>query len=138
MNGVRSFGGTYFTSTERALILRVPVTPGGDAGVVEALAARFVGDDFALDVDGHLYVATHVHNQVQRLSTKGERLRAREARRRECTDPSPAAFGRAEADRRSLYVTTTGGIIGPIDGQVREAKLVRLDIGVEGAPPGVE
>lgn len=48
-----------------------------------------------------------------------------------------AAFGRTEADRRSLYVTTTGGIIGPIDGRVREAKLVCLDIGVEGAPPAL-
>jgi hypothetical protein len=137
VNGVRSFRRhVYFTSTERALILRVPVTPEGDAGVVETLATRFLGDDFAFDVDGNLYVTTHVHNQVQRLSNKGERsvLAGPDEGMHGATS---AAFGRTEADRRSLYVTTTGGIIGPIDGRVREAKLVRLEIGVEGAPPEV-
>jgi len=134
VNGVKAFrGSVYFTSTERALILRVTVTPSGAAGDLEILAEHFLGDDFALDVQGNLYVTTHVYNQLQRLSTDGVRSVLADAD--EGLHGSTAVtFGRTEHDRRSLYVTTTGGIVAPFDGQVREAKLIRLDVGVEGAP----
>ena len=44
------------------------------------------------------------------------------------------AFGTAPGDRASLFVTTTGGIVMPLDGVVQEAKLVRLETGVTGQP----
>jgi hypothetical protein len=133
VNGVKVFQGhVYFTSTDRAIVLRVPVTASGEPGEPEVLAERFVGDDFAIDVDGNLYVTTHVHNQLQRLSPDGERtvLAGTSAWMNGAT---AAVFGRRADDRRALYVTTTGGIVAPIDGEVREARLVRLDVDAEGA-----
>ncbi|HZH03596.1 MAG TPA: hypothetical protein VEY30_07405 [Myxococcaceae bacterium] len=133
VNGVKLFrGNVYFTSTDRALVLRVSVKADGTPGAVETLADRFVGDDFAFDVDGNMYVATHVHNQLQRLGPTGERVVL--AGPEEGMNGSTAvAFGRGPTNQRSLYVTTTGGIFAPLDGRVREAKVVRLDVGVEGA-----
>jgi len=137
VNGVKAFRGhVYFSNTERAMILRAPVKPDGTAGTPEVLAERFVGDDFAFDTAGNLYVTTHVHNQLQRLSPTGGRTVL--AGVEEAMNGSTAcAFGRGPADSHCLYVTTTGGIVAPIDGRVREAKLVRLDVGVEGAEVAV-
>jgi hypothetical protein len=134
-NGIRTFGeDVYLTSTERALILRVPTTPDAGAMRVEVVAERFTGDDLAADGAGNLYVATHVHNQVMRLSNRGERTVLATAEDG-IYGSTGVAFGRSASDRRALYVTTTGGIVAPIDGRVREAKLVRLDVGVAGADP---
>jgi len=134
VNGVKVFGRhVYFSCTERALLLRAAVDAGGAAGPLEIVAERFVGDDFAFDVDGNLYVTTHVHNQVQRLDVDGTRTVV--AGVEEWMNGATAiAFGRIAADERATYVTTTGGILAPIDGRVQEAKLVRLDVGAKGAP----
>jgi hypothetical protein len=43
------------------------------------------------------------------------------------------AFGTGE-HARSAFVTTTGGILAPFEGRVREAKLVRVEVGIAGAP----
>lgn len=133
VNGVKTFGRhVYFSCTERALLLRTAVDADGRPGPLEIVAERFVGDDFAFDVDGNLYVTTHVHNQVQKLGMDGTRTVV--AGVEEGMNGSTAiAFGRTAVDGRSMYVTTTGGILAPIDGRVREAKLVRLDVGVRGA-----
>jgi len=45
-----------------------------------------------------------------------------------------AAFGRRTDDRTALYVTATGGVFAPFEGKLQPAKLVRLDVGIEGAP----
>lgn len=133
VNGVKTFHGhVYFTSTERSLVLRAPASRDGSAGKLEVLAERFVGDDFALDVHGNLYITTHVHNQLQRLAPDGTRTVLAGAEDG-LHGSTAAAFGHSHEDRRALYVTTTGGIVAPIDGLVREAKLVRLEVGVEGA-----
>jgi len=134
VNGIKKFGQyVYLSSTERALLLRTKVDDNGKPGAVEVVAQRFVGDDFAFDVHGNLYVTTHVHNQVQRLSPNG--VRTVVAGVDEWMHGSTAvSFGRSVADAHALYVTTTGGILAPIDGRVREAKLVRLHLGVAGAP----
>lgn len=133
VNGVKIFAKhAYFSSTERALLLRAPVS-GGRAGAIEVVAERFVGDDFAFDVQGNLYVTTHVHNQVQKLGTDGTRTVVAGIEER-MNGSTAISFGRSPADKRSMYVTTTGGILAPVDGRVQEAKLVRLDVGIEGAP----
>ncbi|MRS99418.1 hypothetical protein GJQ57_12260 [Ralstonia pickettii] len=134
INGIKKFGQyVYFSSTERALLLRTKVDDYGKPGDVEVVAQRFVGDDFAFDVQGNLYVTTHVHNQVQRLSPDG--VRTVVAGVDEWMHGSTAvSFGRSASDAHALYVTTTGGILAPVDGRVREAKLVRLHLGMPGAP----
>jgi hemoglobin len=133
INGIKVFRDhVYLTSTERALVLRVQVNPDGTAGRMDVLAERFLADDLALDVDGNLYLTTHVNNTLERLSPAGERsvLAGPEDGLHGAT---AVAFGRTARDLHTVYVTTTGGIVAPVDGRVREAKLVSVDVGVEGA-----
>ena len=133
VNGIKRHGRyIYFSNTDAACIGRIPFNEAGQPGAVEIVAERFTCDDFAFDVSGNLYATTHVHNTVTRLSPDG--ARAVLAGAEEGLAGSTAiAFGRSPADRRSLYVTTTGGILAPHQGRVREAKLLRLDVEAEGA-----
>ena len=43
-------------------------------------------------------------------------------------------MGAAPDDSTMLYVTTTGGVVMPLDGVAQPAKLVRLEVGRPGRP----
>ena len=134
VNGIKIFGGyVYFSNTDAAQIGRISFDRESRAGAVEIVAKNFTCDDFAFDTDGNLYATTHVHNSVTRLSPGGERLVLAGAEEG-LAGSTAVAFGRASADARALYVTTTGGILAPYEGVVRTAKLLRLDVGAVGHP----
>ncbi len=132
-NGVKRFGKhVYVSSTGRALFLRAPVQDDGGAGSLETVASRVRIDDFAFDNDGAAYLSTHIGHSLDRLGADGVRV-ALAGAGQGMAGSTACAFGRTQADRTSLYVTTTGGIVMPPDGVPQPAKLVRLDLGVEGA-----
>ena len=133
INGIKVYNNfVYFTNTDRAQIYRIPILPDGTAGQIELVADEFRGDDFAFSENGNLYVTTHIHESVVRLtSSNGER--ATIAGPQEGLQGSTAAaFGQTEGNRETLFVTTTGGIINPSDGVIRNAKLVKINVGERG------
>lgn len=132
VNGVKVVADrAYFTSTERALVLSCRIE-GGRAVDLSVMAEMFVGDDFTLDVEGNLYITTHVHNEVQRLSPEGERVVLAGM-----DEHMHGATSCVLAESGHLYVTTTGGILAPVDGRVRPARLVRLDVDARPAKQGI-
>ncbi|WP_428340977.1 SMP-30/gluconolactonase/LRE family protein [Mycobacterium sp.] len=133
-NGIKSFGGyVYVTSNARALLCRMEIRSDGSSGPLELCAERMRGDDLAFDVDGNLYVATHMGHTLDRIAPGGERVTLA-GPDQGLAGSTACAFGIAGPDCDALYVTTTGGIIGPKDGAVQPARLVRLEIGATGAP----
>ena len=133
-NGLKRRGSVlYVTNTDRALVLRVPVGRDGALGGVETVARDLRADDLAIGDDGTLYLTNHIHNTLTRLRPDGERMAIAgpEEGMAGCT---ACVFGLHGGASRSLFVTTTGGIIMPLDGVVQEAKLVRLDVGATGTP----
>lgn len=135
-NGIKRFGNTlYITNTDRALVLRAGLDPGGTpTGKVEVVADHLRGDDLAVVEDGDLFITNHIHNTLIRWDpSSGERV-AVAGPDQGMAGSTACVFGRDEGHRHSLFVTTTGGIVMPVDGVVAEAKLVRLDVGASGAP----
>jgi len=133
-NGVKRFGDeVYVSATGRALFLRAAVTPDGSAGPLTTIADRLRVDDFAFDSAGSAYLTTHIGHSLDRLSPGGVRV-SLAGPAEGMAGSTACAFGRTPRDRASLYVTTTGGIVTPPDGVLQPAKLVRLDVGVDGAP----
>lgn len=133
-NGLKIYGGhAYVTNTDRAELLRIPIAEDGTPGAIQLVAGALRGDDFAFDAEGAAYIATHVENSVLRLAPGGERLDVA-GPLQGMPGSTAVAFGRGDDDRCELYVTTTGGLIGPYDGAAQSAKLVRLAVGVAGAP----
>ncbi len=124
----------YFTNTDAAQLLRVPIRADGSAGAIELLAERFRGDDFAFDAQGALYVTTHLHAGVVRRTPDGEKI-ALAGWDQGLAGSTAAAFGRATGETHSLFVTTTGGIYQLNESDpIEAAKLVRLEVGASGLP----
>ena len=130
-NGIKRFrDGLYITNTDRALVVRATLDAAGvPTGTVEIVAEQLRGDDLAVAEDGVLYIANHIHNTVIRFSPRsGERV-AIAGPDQGMAGSTACILGVTQAQPTSLFVTTTGGIVMPLDGIVQEAKLVRIDIG---------
>jgi sugar lactone lactonase YvrE len=128
-NGIK-FGddGLYITNTDRALVLRARFADGV-LGPLGGVAEHLRGDDFALDRAGNLYITNHIHNTLIRLGANGARTAI--------AGPDQFMAGSTACSFHpdhpgSLFVTTTGGMIMPLDGVVQPAKLVRLEVGATG------
>lgn len=132
-NGVKRFGESVMVSSNgRAELYRAAVTADG-AGPLELVADRLRVDDLAFDVTGAAYLCTHIGHSLDRLAPDGARVTLA-GPDQGMAGSTACAFGRQGAERRALYVTTTGGIIAPPGGVLQPAKLVRIDIGVDGHP----
>lgn len=133
-NGLKIFGGyAYVSSNGRALFCRVPIADDGGAGPLEVIADRLRADDLAFDLHGNAYLTTHIGHGLDRLTPAGERI-CLAGPSQGLAGSTACAFGSTDSDRKALYVTTTGGIIGPVDGVLQPARLVRLEVGTVGAP----
>ena len=122
----------WLTNTDRAVVLRAGLGADGLDGSIDVAAEHLRGDDIALDEHGSVYVTTHIHNTLVRLDPDGRRV-ALAGPEQGMHGATACAFG-VGADDTALYVTTTGGIVMPVDDVPREAKLVRLDVAVRGRP----
>ena len=109
------------------MIVRVPLDRDGAPGAAEVVAERLRADDFAIAADGSLVIATHPAHSLVRLAPDGARTTLAAAGQG-MVGATAAAFGRTEADRRSIYVTTTGGTMTLPEDRLEPAKLVRVDL----------
>ena len=78
-NGIKVRGGfAYITVSARFLIVRVPIRSDGSAGAVETVWRDIIGDDFAFDESGSLYVTTHphIHSFASNQPANAQRSRA--------------------------------------------------------------
>jgi sugar lactone lactonase YvrE len=123
-NGLQVAGdAVYVAVSDRGLLLRVPLTAGGDAGTPEIYANGLPADDFAIAADGTLYVTTHPFDTVVKL--------ARDGRRVVVAGPAQGVIGptaAAIAGDGALYVVTDGGLYRPSPGQRIVPKVVRLSV----------
>ncbi|MCJ1388284.1 hypothetical protein MMC18_001129 [Xylographa bjoerkii] len=125
VNGIRIFGGyLYFTNSDALFFARIPIHANGTAAGASEIVAYSVGngstfDDFAIDDDGTAYVATGNGNAVTRITPDGRAaIIAGNLNSTEIANPTSVQFGRTEQDRRTIYVTTAGGLEGPVNGTV--------------------
>ena len=136
-NGIKLNGGWVWISvTDRNTIVRVRVRPDGRASELELAVEEVRADDFAFSDAETMYITTHVAQSVMRLEADGTRTTVA-GPDEGAVGSTACAFGRAPEDRHALYVTTNGGLSLPYEGELQEAKLVRLEVGENGAPlPG--
>lgn len=128
VNGVRrSHDFVYLTSTQRGLILRVPIDGHGSPGAPRIILRGLNVDDFAIDQDENLYVATHVVNSVVKVDSTG-RWTTIGGLEDGLAGSTSAAIVRADPARPKLLVTTNGGMTAPPPGGVQPGRLVVLDL----------
>ena len=125
VNGVRVRNGyTYFTNSGQNFFARVAIHKDGTAaGAFEVIAHNTQGgvDDFAFDFEGNAYVAQGKANTVAKITPKGvETEVAGNLNSTALAGSTSARFGRTLIDSGVLYVTTNGGLTGPVNGTVIE------------------
>ncbi|MEM8531935.1 MAG: DoxX family protein [Chloroflexota bacterium] len=116
----------YVAVTDKSHIVRIPLNDDGTPGTPNIHVTGIVGDDFAIDQDGALYVTTHPFNTVVRVSQTGE-LTIIAGEEEGVVGSTDAAFSILPGQEQILYVATDGGLSeGRSDGT---AHIVRLDVG---------
>ncbi|MCJ1404271.1 hypothetical protein MMC11_007496 [Xylographa trunciseda] len=136
VNGMKLHSGhLYLSNTDAKTFLRVGVSSEGTpAGEIETVFERCNIDDFAIDAKGDVYDTSHVFNSVVKITSDGTRSRiAGGPQDAIVAGTTAAAFGRTERDATTLYVTTNGGTSNPVGGDVRQARLLALQVAVKGA-----
>lgn len=127
-NGIKIYNGfAYVSVTDANILYRTPLNARGEPGDLGVFATDLRADDFTFDSKGMLYIATHPAQSVLRLTQSGERTTIA-GPDQGAVGSTACALGRGPGEERALYVTTTGGIYFPYQGQLQDAKLLKLRI----------
>jgi sugar lactone lactonase YvrE len=138
-NGLKRFGDfLYVSNTEKMLLLRIPVDSANQPGEPEIFVEQTNIDDFAFDVEGNLYGATHIYNSVIRIAPDRSTTIIAQAEQG-VTGSTAVAFGQEKGDvydgrscGTAIYVVTNGGMFLPPPTGVVPANVVRLEVGKAG------
>ena len=133
----------YFTNTAKGILAKImidpndgtPATPETKATIVatNAAAAKGIGfDDFAFaPVGGVAFACNSRGNSISKVQIDGgsdQAIVAGNLNSSAVAEPSAAEFGRTGQDSHVLYISTAGGLGGPINGTARVgAQLLALD-----------
>ncbi|EFZ01930.1 hypothetical protein X797_004562 [Metarhizium robertsii] len=135
INGIRLLGDhLYYTNTYASVYGRVAINPetGEAAGPFETISTGVKGDDFVLDNQGNAYIAANPENDVVRVDREGvTKVLAGHLNSTLVPGPTAAWLGKAPGrdGKRALYVATSGGRAGPINGTYTEGgKLLVLEV----------
>jgi hypothetical protein len=138
----------YFTSTAQTILGRIRVDPEtlDPVGEPKDVTERWMwADDLIVDEEGGFaYVTTHRQNTIERiaLETGVRQNSAGEPLHLDLIGPTAGSWGRDKGDAgRVAYFSTDGGIKNPLDGVVRESKVLRVEFpatGNEESRPGAD
>ncbi|MDX2098800.1 MAG: gluconolactonase [Leptolyngbyaceae cyanobacterium bins.59] len=129
VNGLKRFGNhLYVSNTQQMLLLQIPLDASLSPQKPEIFIEGTNIDDFAFDIDGNLYGATHVYNSVIRIDRDRRTTIIAQADQGVTGCTAVAFYG------TDLYVVTNGGMFLPPETGVEPAQVVRLAVGVSGAP----
>ncbi|MBD2254213.1 SMP-30/gluconolactonase/LRE family protein [Nostoc parmelioides] len=133
-NGLKRFGNfLYVSNTEKMLLLRIPLGTGNEPGEPEIFVEQTNIDDFAFDVEGNLYGATHIYNSVVKITPDGSTTIVAQAEQG-VIGSTAVAFGQIESDRTAIYVVMNGGMFLPPPTGVVPANVVRIEVDKAGYP----
>jgi hypothetical protein len=136
VNGLKIFDQVlYASNTQNAQIVQIPIQANHQPGSPTVFVRNANLDDFAFDKAGNLYGTTHVFNSVVKIAPDGSITTIAKAEEG-MVGTTACAFGKSQGDCTHLYVTTNGGMSFPPPTGVESAKVVRLDVGVEGLALG--
>jgi sugar lactone lactonase YvrE len=137
VNGLKRFGNSlYASNTQQMLLLQIPLDESLKPQEPEIYVEGTNIDDFAFDIHGNLYGATHVYNNVIRIDRD---CKAQPSAHRHTTIIAQAEQGVTGCTAvafhgTDLYVVNNGGMFLPPETGIEPAQVVRLAVGVSGAP----
>jgi sugar lactone lactonase YvrE len=132
INGLKIYGNAvYASNTEKIQIVRMPLESDNRAGKPEICLQNVNMDDFAFDRDGNLYGTTHIYNSVIKIAPDRTITTIAQSEQG-VTGCTALAFGQTEGNYTNVYVVTNGGMSYPLPTGIETAKVVCLDVGIQG------
>jgi hypothetical protein len=132
INGIQIYKGSlYFTNSFGLTFNRVPINSNGSAaGAASVVAKNGIGDDFTFGVDDNAFLAEILSNALQKVTAEGAvTVIVGSQNSTELVGPTAAKFGRKRGDKSTLFITTNGGLAGPVNGTFIEGgKVVAVDL----------
>lgn len=125
VNGLRALGQyLYFTNSNKRILGRVLL--GGNQGPYEVVAKDLDHvDDFALGDDGTAWVTGS--NTLLKIPPSGKAtVFAGGLHKLALEGDTSAQFGRRPDDKKTLYITTNGGLLVPVKGKKVAGKVLAL------------
>lgn len=126
VNGIQVFNEyLYYASTTRQDFRRMQINEKAEAiGEFELITNSTALDNFDLDADGTVYVATNVQNSIIKISPDGDlETISRGESSTELVGPSSCLL-----HGKTLYVETNGDLIASVDGFTEPGKIAAVDI----------
>ncbi|KAH7116818.1 hypothetical protein B0J11DRAFT_592832 [Dendryphion nanum] len=111
LDGLRYVNGTiYFTNVFKNTFHKVAVDATGKAtGSIATIWSGTMADDLWVTPDGTSYVATGSANKIQKVTSDNKISTIASI-----SGSTAVTFGRTEADKNTLYITTGSGVIASI------------------------
>jgi hypothetical protein len=130
INGVRYRAGfLYYTNSLRGMLARIPIdaTTAEATGPSEVLASGLIGiDDFALGhSDDEFFVMDWVRSRILKVIAGGTK-EVLAAGSDGVAWPTSAQFGRTDADRNTIYVTSSGNPTALVLGNFEGGKILAV------------
>ncbi|KAI1609690.1 hypothetical protein EDD36DRAFT_366313, partial [Exophiala viscosa] len=130
INGIHAKDGyLYYTSSGQYLFCRIAVHDNGTAaGPVEIFNRNLLGDDFILDQQGNAFITNDPENTLTVRKVDGSTsVVAGSPNSTVLAGDTACAWSRAPGSR-TLYVSTNGGLIEPVNGFVVGGSIVVVDL----------
>lgn len=121
----------YFCNLAANLLGKVSITANGSAaGPIKNITTSLtIPDDFAVAPDGTIYIVGD--NTLWRVSTEGKvEVLAGGADDVTLEGATAAQLGRTVADAGVLYISTNGGLLKPVDGDLHGGQLLAVNVGL--------
>jgi len=126
-NGIKVHEDTVFVSnTARNTLLAIPLI-AGQPGEPAIYLDDVNLDDFAIDANGTIYATTHIFNSVIEIKP-GQPPLVIAGIQHGLAGSTAAMLGRSVSDRRTLSVTTNGGLSLPPAGGLEDGKIVKIEL----------
>jgi hypothetical protein len=133
INGLDIFESVlYFTNSFANTFNRVPInsdgTPSGASQTI--VSCDLVCDDFSIDEKGNAFIAQNTGNALRKVTPDGvSTIVVGGLNSTDLAGPTSARFSRKPGEKSVMYVTTCGGLAGPVNGTfVEGGKVVAIDV----------
>jgi hypothetical protein len=121
----------FFTNKFQFTFNRIPIRTNGSAvRPAQVVVENGLCDDFIFDTMGNAFVTTNADNTLQMITPEGAvTVVVGNLNSTQLVGPTAVQFGRTHQDKSTLYITTNGGISGPVNGTFTEGgEVVAVDL----------
>jgi hypothetical protein len=133
INGVRYRAGfLYYTNTFKGILARIPIdtATAKATGLAEVLVSGLFGlDDFAFGrSDDEFFVMHWIRSRILRVTAGGAKPVVVASGSDGVAWPTSAQFGRTDADRDTVYVTSSGNPTSLVVGKYEGGKILSVKV----------